>query len=195
MKTYAKITETGALQLMGRIPNISNPTEEQLATYAAAHGFKELIHTPAPNRFYTVSYVEDDATITEAWTPWELDRAKKVALNIVQSGRDAAMFDVTIPCGALPNGILFNTEAMVYALGLAAGGSLEGETWTDAADETHDLTPEMLVSITMAMKAHIKVVQESVRPIRDAIRTAKTVDEVEAALHPNAEEDADTPEG
>ena len=44
MKTYAKL-EDGALRTMGRVPNISNPTEAQVAAYAAAHGFKELVET------------------------------------------------------------------------------------------------------------------------------------------------------
>lgn len=35
-KTYAKLTEFGTLQMMGRIPNISNPTDAQRAAYAAA---------------------------------------------------------------------------------------------------------------------------------------------------------------
>lgn len=182
-KTYAKLTETGALQLMGRIPNISNPTEEQRAAYAAANGYKELVHAPAPGRYYNVGYTEDDTTITEVWNPWELDAAKRDALNLVQAERDRGMNNVVIPCDALPNGILFNTEAMVYAIGLSASQSLKGETWTDAADETHDLTTLMLDSITVAMKAHIKAVQDAARPARDAIRAAETVDEVEAALH------------
>ena len=172
---------------MGRIPNISNPTEEQRAAYAAAHGFKELVHTPSPGRYRKVSYTQDDTAITETWVPWNLDAAKRDALNIVQADRDASMNNVVIPCDALPNGILFNTEAMVYAIGLSASQSLEGETWTDAADETHDLTTPMLASITAAMKAHIKDVQDAARPVRDAIRAAETVEEVENALNPGDE--------
>lgn len=190
MKAYAKLNEGGTLQLMGRIPNISNPTEEQRAAYAADNGYKELVRTPAPGRYYNVGYTEDDTTITEVWNPWELDAAKRDALNLVQAERDRGMNNVVIPCEALPNGILFNTESMVYALGLSASPSLEGETWTDAADETHDLTTPMLASIAVAMKTHISEVQAAARPKRDAIRTAETVDEVEAALHgrtPNAD--------
>lgn len=187
MKTYAKLNEGGALQLMGRIPNISNPTEEQRAAYAAANGYKELVRTPSPGRYHKVSYTQDDTAITETWVPWDLDAAKRDALNIVQANRDASMNNVVIPCDAMPNGILFNTEAMVYAIGLSASPSLEGETWTDAADETHDLTTPMLASITVAMKAHIKAVQDAARPVRDAIRAAKTVEEVENALNPNDE--------
>ena len=184
-KTYAKLNKGGAFQLMGRIPNISNPTEEQRAAYAAANGYKELVETPAPGRYYEKTHVQDDAHVIEAWIPWDLDAAKRDALDTVQAGRNSAMNNVVIPCDALPNGILFNTEAMVYAIGLSASPSLEGETWTDAADETHNLTADMLASIAVAMKAHIKSVQDAARPVRDAIRAAKTVEEVENALNHN----------
>ena len=177
MKIYAKL-EQGALCLMGRVPNVINPTDAQRAAYAAAHGFKELITTPQPGRFYTKGYEDGESSITEVWTPIPLEDAKKQALSIIQQRRDTSMQNVTIPCDVLPNGILFNTEAMVYAIGLSAAGSLEGETWTDAADETHDLTPEMLASIAVAMKSHIKAVQEAARPYRDDIRAAEDVDTV-----------------
>ena len=181
MKTYAKL-EDGALRVMGRVPNISNPTDAQVAAYAAAHGFKELVAVEPPGRYYRKGYAETEDAITETWTAWELDAAKKDALKEIQSKRDAAMQNVVIPCNDLPNGILYNTEASVYALGLSASPTLEGETWTDAADETHELTAELLSSIIIAMKAHIKTVQDGARPYRDAIRAADNVDEIERIL-------------
>lgn len=72
MKTYAKL-EQGALRVMGRVPNISNATEQQRAEYAAAHGFKELIKNNIPGRYYSLSYLEDETTITEQWLPQDLD--------------------------------------------------------------------------------------------------------------------------
>lgn len=68
MKTYA-ILNGGELQIMGRVPNISNPTEAQRAAYAAAHGYKELVSNNNPGRYYALSYLEDDNTITEQWLP------------------------------------------------------------------------------------------------------------------------------
>ena len=181
MKTYAKL-ESGALRVMGRVPNIINPTGEQVVAYAAAHGFKELVKVDAPGRYYRKGYAEGEAAITETWEPIELDEAKKDALKEIQLKRDAAMQNVVIPCNDLPNGILYNTEASVYAIGLSASPTLEGETWTDAADETHELTAELLSSIIIAMKAHIKMVQDGVRPYLDAIRVADNVDEIERIL-------------
>lgn len=185
MKTYAKL-EAAALRIMGRVPNISNPTDEQVAAYAAAHGFKELVETPAPGRYYRKGYAEGNAAITETWEPWELGEAKDNALREVQGKRDAAMNGVVIPCAGLPNGILYNTEAVTNALGLtlleAKGALPTGQTWTDAADETHELTSALLADISVAMVTHGNGVQERFRPARDAVRAADDVDAVEAAL-------------
>ena len=185
MKKYAKL-EDGALRLMGRVPNIVNPTDAQVAAYAAAHGFKELVAVEQPGRYYRKGYAETDAAITETWTPWELDAAKADALREVQGRRDAAMNGVVIPCAGLPNGILYNTEAVTNALGLtlleAKGALPAGQTWTDAADETHELTSTLLASISLAMVTHGNGVQERFRPARDAVRAAEDVDAVEAAL-------------
>lgn len=185
MKTYAKLEE-GALQIMGRVPNISNPTEAQRAAYAAAHGFKELVETPAPGMFYYRDYVDAGDTIEAVWHPIELAEAKTQALNTIQARRNAAMNEVVIPCEGLPNGILYNTEAVTNALGLtlleAKGALPAGQTWTDAADETHELTSGLLADISVAMVTHGNGVQERFRPARDAVRAAEDVDAVEAAL-------------
>ena len=191
MKTYAKL-EAGALRMMGRVPNISNPTEAQVAAYAAAHGFKELVETPAPGRYYRKGYAETEDAITETWVPWELEAAKKDALEgELQSRRNAAMFGVggegvVIPCSALPNGVLFNAEAhnMVNSLMLLqAQGSLPDDAeWTDAADVAHAVTPTLIAALVQAMMGHIQAVQAKYKPARDAVNAAEDVDEVEAAL-------------
>ena len=190
MKTYAKL-EAGALRTMGRVPNISNPTEAQVAAYAAAHGFKELVAVEAPGRYYRKGYAESDAAITETWTAWELDVAKKNALETVQVRRDDAMFGangygVVIECSALPNGVLFNGEAhnMVNSLMLlnAQGALPEGAEWTDAADVAHEVTPTLIAALVAAMMGHIQAVQARFKPARDAVNAAEDVDAVEAAL-------------
>lgn len=190
MKTYAKL-EQGALRMMERVPNISNPTEAQVSAYAAAHGFKELVEVERPGIFYTVgSYTETDTTITEVWEPWDLEDAKKAALeNHIQPLRDTAMFGtggVVIPCSALPNGVLFNEEAhnMVNSLMLlqAQGALPEDAEWTDAADVAHAVTPELIAALVAAMMGHIQEVQARFKPARDAVNAAQDVDAVEAAL-------------
>lgn len=185
MKTYAKL-EAGALRVMGRMPNVSNPTDAQVAAYAAAHGFKELVETPTPGRYYRKGYAEGGDTITETWEPWELEDAKKDALDEVQGRRDAAMNGVVIPCAGLPNGILYNTEAQTMAQGLMLtamqGGDITEEAWTDAADVEHAMSAELLANIAAAMREHIRTTQAKYKPARDAVNAAQDVDAVEAAL-------------
>lgn len=65
--------------MMGRIPNISNPTDAQRAAYAAAHGFKELRRTEKPGRYYAQGWHETAKLTTETWTAWKLTTAKKDA--------------------------------------------------------------------------------------------------------------------
>ena len=191
MKTYAKL-EAGALRVMGRVPNISNPTEAQVAEYAAAHGFKELVETPAPGRYYRKGYAEGADAITETWEPWELEAAKKDALDTIQARRDAAMFGepgtkgVVIECSALPNGVLFNAEAhnMVNSLMLldAKGAVPASAKWTDAADVAHPVTSGLIDALEASMMEHIQGVQDKYEPARDAVNAAEDVDAVEAVL-------------
>lgn len=175
---------------MGRVPNISNPTDEQVAEYAAAHGFKELHTVGAPGRYYRKGYSEGETGIWETWTAWGLEEAKKDALEgELQSRRNAAMFGdggVVIPCSALPNGVLFNAEAhnMVNSLMLlnAQGALPEDAEWTDAADVAHPVTPALIAALVAAMMGHIQEVQARFKPARDAVNAAEDVDAVEAAL-------------
>lgn len=185
MKTYAKIIDNNLVTL-DRVPHIINATEEQFAEYASTHGYKELRHTDSPGLYYTKDYKETSKLITETWSPMPLDEAKADALSILQSRRDARMNNVVIPCTALPNGILYNTEAMTMAQGLlilqSQGALPEGATWTDAADDAHALTPELLTAITQAMLTHVNTVQSAIQVHRDAVKAAANVDEVEQAI-------------
>lgn len=186
MRTYAKLTETDQLETLARVPHVVNATEEQFATYAAANGYKELIRTDSPGHYYTPTYTESTKVITQSWNPVSLDEAKVDALSILQSRRDARMNNVVIPCTALPNGILYNTEAMTMAQGLlilqSQGALPEGTTWTDAADDAHTLTPELLTAITQAMLTHVNTTQAVIQVHRDAVKAAVNVDEVEQAI-------------
>lgn len=179
--------------MMERVPNISNPTDEQVAAYAAAHGFKELVETPAPGLFYNREYVDAGDTIRAVWHPFELAVAKEQARDSIQARRDAAMFGidgalggVVIPCSALPNGVLFNAEAhnMVNSLMLlqAQGALPDDAEWTDAADVAHAVTPTLIAALVAAMMGHIQAVQARFKPARDAVNAAEDVDAVEAAL-------------
>ena len=173
MKTYAKL-EDGALRMMERVPNISNPTDAQIAAYAAAHGFKELVETPAPGRYYRKGYAETDAAITETWEPWELAEAKENALETVQGRLDAALdARQTIPCEGFPAGIVYDRNALINAGGLAAG-----DAFIDAADGIHTLSARDVAAITAALKEYRQGLYGTATQRRAAIAAATTVDEL-----------------
>ena len=176
MKTYAKL-EAGALRVMGRVPNISNPTNAQVAAYAAALGFKELVAVEQPGRYYHKGYAETDAAITETWTAWELDEAKGNALEQVQRQLDNAL-DArrTIPCTGFPAGIVYDRNALINAGGLAAG-----DAFIDAADGLHTLTAQDTAVITTALKGYRQGLYASATQQRAAIAAATTVDELPQA--------------
>lgn len=173
MKTYAKL-EDGALRIMGRVPNISNPTDEQVAAYAAAHGFKELRRTEQPGRYYAQGWHETAKLITETWEPWELDAAKKDALETVQGRLDASLdARQTIPCEGFPAGIVYDRNALINAGGLKAGMQ-----FIDAADGVHTLTAQEVSAITAALKQYRQGLYATATQRRAAIAAATTVDEL-----------------
>lgn len=177
MKTYAKI-ESGALRVMGRVPNISNATEQQRAEYAAAHGFKELVETPAPGRYYRKEYGEGEDSIIETWTAWELAAAKKDALETVQGRLDAELdARQTVPCEGFPAGIVYDRNALINAGGLAAG-----DAFIDAADGIHTLTAQDVAAITAALKEKRQELYAATTQVRARIGQAEDVDAVEEAI-------------
>ena len=173
MKTYAKL-EAGALRVMGRVPNISNPTEAQVAAYAAALGFKELVETPQPGRYYRKGYAETDAAITETWEPWELEEAKEDALEQVQDRLDNELdARQTIPCAGFPAGVVYDRNALINAGGLAAG-----DAFIDAADGLHTLASQDVAAVTAALKEYRQGLYATATQRRAAIAAATTVDEL-----------------
>lgn len=177
-KTYAKLTEFGTLQMMGRIPNISNPTDTQRAEYAAAHGFKELRRTEKPGRYYAQGWHETAKLITETWTAWELGEAKKNALETVQARLDAVLdARATVPCEGFPAGIVYDRNALINAGGLA-----EGDVFIDAADGQHTLTAEDVEHIAAALKEKRQELYAATTQVRARIGQAEDVDAVEEAI-------------
>lgn len=163
---------------MGRVPNISNPTEAQRAEYAAAHGFKELRRTEKPGRYYAQGWHETAKLITETWEPWELGDAKKDALEVVQGRLDAVLdARATIPCTGFPAGIVYDRNALINAGGLA-----EGDVFIDAADGLHTLTAADVETITTALKAHRQGLYGATTQVRARIAEAQDVGEVEEAI-------------
>lgn len=176
-KTFVKLIE-GRLKYLTNIPGVWNPTEKMVATYAAEHGYKELVHVDQPGRFYNKSYKDLKNTVKEVWTAWDLQVAKDSALNEAQSTLDMNLAQrTTVGCTGFDAGIVYDQNALTNAMGLEAG-----DMFIDAADGVHVLTEENIIEIKKSLKGHRMSLYTKVTTVRAAIAAAETVDEVEAAL-------------
>lgn len=185
MKIYAKLISPHNIDILKNIPYILNPSEESLMTYALENGYKELITSENQGTYYSKTYIEKGETIIETWEPWSLDSAKNDALSQVQNNLDNARNTrVTIPCDGIEAGIFCDQDARLMATGLVAMGTNipEGMTWTDADDNVHNLTPELLAAISKAFVSYLLIAQHKADETRSLIKAATDVDMVEAAL-------------
>lgn len=183
--TYAKLNDN-KLEVLTRLPNCGNPTSEMLEIYAATNGYKPYTRTDAPNPYYAHSYEETDTGITDVWTPIALEDAKEDALARIQANLDEKRTTrCTIPCDGLPNGIVCDPESRNMCMGLVILGDNvpDGLTWTDAADEIHELTTGLLAAISAAYVGFLGMAQNEANDARAFVRNATTVDEVWDAVH------------
>lgn len=172
MKTYIKLTEAGTPEVLTRIPNVINPTDEMAAEYAKANGFKELITLEQPNEFYISKYVESDTEITLTWEPMDLDTAKEEAKTLVQNKLDNMLQTRTvIACEDIEAGIIYDNNALTNAMGLE-----EGDMFIDAADGVHTVTAEDIRNIKASLKAHRLSLYSEATQLRIRIGNAEDVD-------------------
>lgn len=175
---YGKLIDSELL-VLNLVPGILNPTDEEIKDFAEKNGFKIVVRVPAPGRYYDLSYVEDETTITENWIVWELDDAKKDALDEVQTRLSKALSKrIVVSCPNFNNGIIYDQDALTNVLGLE-----EGDNFIDAVDEVHVLTSENITDIKKSLKTYRLSLYENVTVKRAAINVAETVEEVERALN------------
>lgn len=178
MKTYIKLTEAGTPEVLTRIPNVINPTDEMAAEYAEANGFKELVTLEQPNEFYISKYVESDTEITLVWEPKDLDTAKAEAKDQIQESLDTKLSSRTvIPCENIEAGIIYDTNALTNAMGLE-----ENDMFIDAGDNIHTVSTEDISTIKAALKAYRLSLYSEATEKRMAVDAAENVDEIKAAL-------------
>lgn len=174
---FAKF-ENGSLKFFnGRIPNVVNPDEETLLSYLISNGYKPYETSTAPGMYYTESYKETKAKITQVWKPIDLAAAKEQALGTVQQELDMSLpVRTVIECTGFENGIIYDQDALINVMGLSAGDS-----YIDAQDEIHILTEENITNITQTLKAKRQSLYGKAMLKRAGIAAAKNVDEVEEA--------------
>lgn len=176
-KQYAKLVDS-VLEFLTKIPFISNPSEHQFEEYAAENGYKEFIAVKQPGIFYIKGYGETETTITEEWSPMDLNAAKESALVKIQNELDNLLGRRTaLDCEGFTNGIIYDQNALTNAMGLEPG-----DMFIDAKDGLHTLTEENIVEIKKVLKEYRLELYASVAVKRLAIDDVTNVDEVEALL-------------
>lgn len=176
-KQFAKLVDS-KLEMLTKIPFISNPSEHQFEEYAAENAYKEFITVKQPGIFYTKNYTETETTITEEWSPWDLNAAKQNALVKVQNELDNLLGRRTVlHCEGFTNGIIYDQNALTNAMGLEPG-----DMFIDAKDKLYTLTEENIVEIKKVLKEYRLELYAGVTVKRKTIDDAANVDEVEAVL-------------
>lgn len=177
-KTYVKLIN-GILQYCHGPKNVSNPSNEIIEEFAKANGYKELVQVDRPGRFYDKSYTEDDETVTEVWTAQNLDFVRERAMEAIQTRLTQGLSErATIDCEGFENGIVYDNDALVNAIGLEVG-----DMYIDAKDEVHQLTAEDITNIKAALKGHRMTLYTLATTTRAEVNQAQTVDDIEAILN------------
>lgn len=177
MKKYAKINQYGGIEFLRNIPNVINPSEAMWDDYAAKHGYKEYVQVPSPGKYYSKKYTETEKTVTDTWIPFELDTAKQNAMDNVQRWLDSNLsIRTTIDCKGIDNGIIYDENALVNAMGIE-----DGDAFIDANDGIHILTEELIKNIKAALKGYRQSIYLKATVKRANINAATNVDEVEEA--------------
>lgn len=178
MTTYAKLTPEGQLNVLRYIPHVACPSEARMAAYAAANGYKPVSQTPAPGKYYTLSWEESDTEIHNVWNPLELSSAKEDAMQRVQTALTLKLAErATVDCPGFPSGIVYDEDALHNAAGMTPG-----DPYIDAANNVTELTQESLDAVRAALKAYRMSLYLAATEKRVAIEAATNVDEVEAAI-------------
>ena len=101
------------------------------------------------------------------YTPAEAN-AKERAKNDVQAWLDKALKTrKVIPCEGIPAGIIYDTEALINALGMTPG-----MTFIDAADGLHEVTAELRENVGAALGAYRADLYAAATTARKAIDAA-----------------------
>lgn len=177
-KTFAKLVDS-KLEILTHVPHVSDPTEKHFEEYAAVAGYKLLVKADKPGKYYDLSYKETAKRISEVWTAWNLDAARKDALDIAQYKLDDELSRrTTVKCEGFENGIIYDQNALTNAIGLEVD-----DTFIDAEDGLHRLTEEDIVNIKAALKGYRLGLYVKVTGVRQNINQAQSVDEIESAIN------------
>ena len=181
MQQYYKLQD-GALQSMPKPKNISNPTAEILATYAAEKGYKELKRTEPPTPYHSMSYREYGDYIGCVWHKPSLESLKATLKEEAIAARDAALHTPTVlnveGVGAIeytPQSAA-NVTALVAKLPYRAEGHEDGFILAD--DSVIMLSKAQLIALSDVLEAHVNSLYAIKSAAFAAIEAAETIEEL-----------------
>lgn len=117
----------------------------------------------------------------------EVEDVKPEIESKVQAWIDKAVVTrAAVPCEGIPNGIVYDQQACLVALGLE-----EGDTFTDAKNGLHLVTAELITAVKTGIKRYVSGIYAKATAWRTRITNATTraeldaiAQEVECSLHP-----------
>lgn len=177
MKKYAKFIDDD-FRVLTRVPNRSVTTDSMLKEYAENNGWKEYIISNAPNRYYTMAHHETAKRITQTWEPIPMDEARTMALDSIQSWLDNSLATrAVIPCSGFDAGIIYDADALINAMGLAAG-----DIYIDASDNVRQITADDVDAVKGALKSYRLSLYARAAEMRAQVKAATTVDEISSVI-------------
>lgn len=171
---YGRLTESGRLERLHKIPNVFAPSQSTIEKYAAEHGYKIIEDTPQPNQYYTPSYEEQEDKIVQVWVAMDLTEAKNQALERVQQNLDWHLKQRTqVDCEAIGKAIIYDEAALINAMGLEVG-----DTFIAADDSLVELTAEQIAAVKASLKGYRAGLYQDATVKRIQIQSAHSVDEL-----------------
>lgn len=92
---YGRLTAEG-LERMPKPHNVSNPTPEHYAAYAAAHGYKRLVYSSILSALHRSRWAEQGDAIVETAEPYGLLEARAFAAGVVADFAAPVAYEPTI---------------------------------------------------------------------------------------------------
>lgn len=87
--TYAKLTEAGTLDILYRVPHVTNASPEMMAKYAKENGYLPVEYTNSPGEWYSSSWSKQRSKIVEVWKEWDVDMKVPTIQTCVQQLLDS----------------------------------------------------------------------------------------------------------
>lgn len=176
--TYGKLTQYGSLQILNRVPNVSNATPETFKEYADENGYLEVVYTSSPGRYYEQKFEIVEDKIVQNWTPQNVDTVKNQMMEEVQmSLNNQLTLRTNVPC-SLGFNVVYDVDAQINLLGLMSTGQ-GTEAFIDADNNIHALTFQELQAVAAAIMGHKQKLYVKATEIRAQIQKAETVEELE----------------